>query len=317
MIINIIIVALLAYGVYLGYYRGFITVIADICGLVLALTAATVLYRPVAHFVSLQFKIIPSFADAIGYLMVIGLVELIYIISALHLLKVVPKQILHSRINSIGGAIANTFRVLIFIMVGLVIFAALPLTAGQKQAVTSAAIPRWLLSYSGSLQQSFNRQFGGAINDSINFFTVEPESDKTVQLGFATTNVGVDTAEETRMLVLVNRERTSRGLEPLTMNAKAQQVARAHSRDMFARGYFSHITPEGVDPFERMRAGGVRFGAAGENLALAPTLNLAHNGLMNSPGHRANILSPDYRTVGIGVIDGGPYGLMITQDFTD
>jgi uncharacterized protein YkwD len=86
---------------------------------------------------------------------------------------------------------------------------------------------------------------------------------------------------------------------------------------MFARGYFSHISPEGKSPFDRMKAGGVSFGSAGENLALAPTLELAHQGLMNSPGHRANILSPKYKTVGIGIINGGPYGLMVTQDFSD
>jgi len=119
------------------------------------------------------------------------------------------------------------------------------------------------------------------------------------------------------VLVLLNHERTTRGLPALTFNDTARTVARAHSTDMFARGYFSHINPEGKNPFDRMRAGGVKFGSAGENLALAPTLALAHTGLMNSPGHRANILSPNYTTVGIGIVDGGPYGLMVTQDFTD
>jgi uncharacterized protein YkwD len=317
MIINLLIVLLILYGAYQGYHRGFIAVIADLAGLVLAITVAAVLYRPVAHFISVRFKVIPSFGDAIGYLLIVGLVEIIYIVCATWLLRFVPKEILHSHLNRLSGAAANAVRATIFIMIGLVIFAALPLTASQKHTITSATISRWLLSYSGSLQQAFNRQFGGAINDSINFFTVEPESNKTVELGFTTTNVKVDQVNEERMLVLVNKERISRGFEPLVMNRKATEVARSHSRDMFARGYFSHITPEGVNPFQRMESGEVKFGAAGENLALAPTLNLAHNGLMNSPGHRANILSPNYRAVGIGVIDGGPYGLMITQNFTD
>jgi uncharacterized protein YkwD len=86
---------------------------------------------------------------------------------------------------------------------------------------------------------------------------------------------------------------------------------------MLQRGYFSHITPEGFSPFDRLKAGKVAFGSAGENLALAPTLALAHQGLMNSPPHRANILNPAYRTVGIGVLDAGPYGVMVTQNFTD
>jgi uncharacterized protein YkwD len=84
---------------------------------------------------------------------------------------------------------------------------------------------------------------------------------------------------------------------------------------MFARGYFSHVTPEGRSPFDRMEAAGVSFRTAGENLALAPTLRIAHTGLMNSPGHRANILRPAFGRLGIGVMDGGPRGLMVTQNF--
>jgi uncharacterized protein YkwD len=84
---------------------------------------------------------------------------------------------------------------------------------------------------------------------------------------------------------------------------------------MFARGYFAHETPEGRSPFDRMQADGVRFQAAGENLALAPSLQVAHNGLMNSPGHRANILGKDFGRVGIGILDGGMRGLMVTQNF--
>ena len=93
------------------------------------------------------------------------------------------------------------------------------------------------------------------------------------------------------------------------------EVARRHSVDMFARGYFAHDTPEGRDPFERMREANVRFLTAGENLALAPTVQVAHRGLMNSPGHRANILHSQFGRVGIGIMDGGIRGLMITQDF--
>jgi uncharacterized protein YkwD len=84
---------------------------------------------------------------------------------------------------------------------------------------------------------------------------------------------------------------------------------------MFARGYFAHDTPEGRDPFERMREAKIRFETAGENLALAPTVQVAHRGLMNSPGHRANILNAQFGRVGIGIMDGGIRGLMISQEF--
>jgi uncharacterized protein YkwD len=84
---------------------------------------------------------------------------------------------------------------------------------------------------------------------------------------------------------------------------------------MFERGYFAHLTPEGKDPFDRMREAHIRFYLAGENLALAQTLDIAHQGLMNSKGHRENILRTGFGRVGIGVLDGGVYGIMVSQEF--
>ena len=116
------------------------------------------------------------------------------------------------------------------------------------------------------------------------------------------------------MLELVNKERDS-GSQTARADPELTEVARRHSADMFARGYFAHDTPEGRDPFDRMRTANVRFVTAGENLALAPTVPVAHRGLMNSPGHRANILHAQFGRVGIGIMDGGIRGLMISQSF--
>ena len=66
-----------------------------------------------------------------------------------------------------------------------------------------------------------------------------------------------------------------------------------------------------------MNKANIEFTYAGENLALAPSTPLAMQGLMNSPGHRANILNPNFKKIGIGVIDGGIYGKMYSQEFTD
>ena len=119
------------------------------------------------------------------------------------------------------------------------------------------------------------------------------------------------------MFAMVNKERTSRGFSALTTSDSLVTIARAHCTDMFARGYFSHYTLEGRSPFDRMVASDITFNYAGENLALAPSVDLAMKGLMQSPGHKANILSTNFRRVGIGVIDGGVYGEMFCQEFTD
>jgi len=120
---------------------------------------------------------------------------------------------------------------------------------------------------------------------------------------------------EAAMLALVNAERVRAGGRPLVADPETVGVARAHGRDMFARGYFSHQDPEGASPFDRLRAAGIRYRTAGENLALSPTLQSAHDGVMKSPGHRENILNPAFGRLGIGIVDGGRRGLMVTQLF--
>ncbi len=68
---------------------------------------------------------------------------------------------------------------------------------------------------------------------------------------------------------------------------------------------------------DRLNEAAISYSVAGENLALAPTVQTAHNGLMNSEGHRKNILDPEFKKLGVGVIDNGVYGKMFVQVFTD
>jgi uncharacterized protein YkwD len=157
--------------------------------------------------------------------------------------------------------------------------------------------------------------FAPAVQATLGHLTVRPGSDETVALPFRVAHPRPRPDLEARMLELVNAERVAAGLGPVRPDPELTDVARLHSADMFARGYFSHITPEGRGPFDRMRAKNIRFLAAGENLALARSLQLAHDGLMDSPGHRANILRPAFGRLGVGVLDGGVRGLMVTQNF--
>lgn len=118
-------------------------------------------------------------------------------------------------------------------------------------------------------------------------------------------------------LNLLNQERVAAGLAPLMPHATIRRAARAHGVDMFAFGYLSHMSRDGRSPEQRVKRLGVRVRMVGENLAYAQDLRAAHEALMASAGHRQNILLPEYRLVGIGVIDGGPYGLIVVQNFSD
>ncbi|WP_066634626.1 LysM peptidoglycan-binding domain-containing protein [Desulfolucanica intricata] len=125
------------------------------------------------------------------------------------------------------------------------------------------------------------------------------------------------TADEQQMLNLVNQERAKVGLPALKSDLNLVKVARLKAQDMIKLNYFSHTSPTYGSPFDMMKQFGISYSYAGENLAGASTVQSAHTNLMNSPGHRANILSKNFGKVGIGIVDGGPYGKMFVQMFTN
>lgn len=129
-------------------------------------------------------------------------------------------------------------------------------------------------------------------------------------------NVAGLTADEQQMLNSVNRERSRNGLAPLQADLQLTKLARMKSQDMISKNYFSHQSPTYGSPFDMMRTYGVSYRTAGENIAGNGSVSGAHTSLMNSSGHRANILSSRFTHVGIGIVKGGRYGMMFTQLFT-
>lgn len=130
--------------------------------------------------------------------------------------------------------------------------------------------------------------------------------------------IELDSDAERTMLREINQARSARGLTTLRLSPALQKVARDHSRDMYERHYFSHRTPEGLTPYDRLRAQHISYVTAGENIAFAPDADQAWQALMSSPDHRANILNQDYRCVGIGAYRGlNGFEEMVTQEFDD
>lgn len=117
---------------------------------------------------------------------------------------------------------------------------------------------------------------------------------------------------EQEILRLVNIERQSRGLATLIVDEHLQQAARKHSSLMAFNGQVEHQLAG--EPKLSLRLTGVRFDVCGENVALSTDAGRAHTALMNSPGHRANILDAQYNAVGIGVIR-TERGIYVTEDF--
>jgi uncharacterized protein YkwD len=190
-----------------------------------------------------------------------------------------------------------------------------PLIESVSRMTRDSALVNRLAPPAEWLEASLAPIFEPAIRRTLHAVTVPPESRVSIDLRFTIADPSVRPDLEALMLEMVNAERATHGLKPLKPDPELVQVARAHSRDMFARGYFSHVTPEGKELSHRIRQARLGYLVAGENLALAQTLPLAHQGLMNSPGHRANILRPQFGRLGVGVMDGGKRGLIVTQNF--
>ncbi|GCB53017.1 hypothetical protein SNL152K_10374 [Streptomyces sp. NL15-2K] len=115
---------------------------------------------------------------------------------------------------------------------------------------------------------------------------------------------------------LTNRERARAGLRPLAVDPLLTVAAQAHSADMVARAFYSHTSPEGSQPWDRAAAAGCGRRSIGENIACGQRSPAeVVEGWMNSPGHRANILKPDFTHIGIGFEGGGRAGTYWTQLF--
>ncbi|GAA2107818.1 CAP domain-containing protein [Actinomadura alba] len=118
------------------------------------------------------------------------------------------------------------------------------------------------------------------------------------------------------VISLTNAERAEARLRPLAADPRLASAAQAHSADMVARGFYSHTSPEGGEPWDRAAAAGCTHRGIGENIACGQRSPAeVVQGWMNSPGHRANILKPDFTHIGIGFVGGGRRATYWTQLF--
>lgn len=121
---------------------------------------------------------------------------------------------------------------------------------------------------------------------------------------------------EDEVVRLINVQRANNGIQTLSSNWQAARVARTKSEDMINNNYFSHTSPIYGSPFKMLEAYGLRFSAAAENIAYGQrTAQEVVNSWMNSPGHRANILSSSYTHTGVGVAKKANGTLYFTQVF--
>src|SRR5438105_6743624 len=311
--IALIVVVLLA--IWAGWQRGFILGMVDLVNWLGSILLGIVFYAYMSDFLKVLFPSLGVWLLPLGFFLTIILARILIGLVTGRIAWSTPWATNESVINKFLGIIPGFITGVIYATIIAALLLALPLWDDITRSTRNSAIAGRLSDEVEWVNEKLSPVFDKAVNQTINNLTIHPGSNESVNLPFKDNHPSVRTDLEAEMLELVNRERTQRGLRPLQADPELTEVARAHSRDMFTRGYFAHVTPEGKTPFDRMDQAHVDYHAAGENLALAHSLSIAHNGLMNSPGHRANILNPEFGRLGIGILDGGFYGLMVSQEF--
>ncbi|MGX6444767.1 SafA/ExsA family spore coat assembly protein [Neobacillus sp. K501] len=129
-------------------------------------------------------------------------------------------------------------------------------------------------------------------------------------------NLDTEKSIENQVIALTNQERAKHGLKALTQDWELSRVARYKSMDMRDKNYFSHTSPTYGSPFTMMKNFGISYRSAAENIAAGQTTpQEVVQAWMNSPGHRANILSANYTYIGVGYAKGGSQRHYWTQMF--
>ena len=314
--IDLLLLVIFILAVIAGWYRGFIQGSLDLLTWLGSIVLGFVFYP---HTVRLLEKVIDIgvWLLPVSFILTVLVARLLIGLITGRILHIIPQHANHGWFNRLLGIIPGAVNGFICATIIAALLLALPLNHRITNETRSSQFANRLSMHAEWANKKLAPVFDEAVRQTMNSLTVNPSSGETVKLHFTYDKPVARPNLEARMLQMVNEERAKEGIPPLEADPEQTKVAREHSKDMFARGYFAHQNPDGESPFDRMKRSGVKFYTAGENLALAQTLEIAHRNLMNSPGHRANIMNPAFGRLGIGIMDGGFYGLMISQEFRD
>lgn len=314
MLVDTAVVLIFIFYVWVDYRRGFLRLSAELAGLVLAFILALKYYAALAEVLVVSVSFPPIAAKSIAFLIIWFMVQLVFYLAGRIVAFYTPTTIRRSAVNRYSGILPAAIKSVIFIAVLLLLLMVSPFNNNLKQAIDASVLGRVLTYTAVGTEEKLEILFSDTGQRLAFTINQNGEADK---LNFTTTVLKIDAAAEERLLAKTNEERQKNNLSPLAVDPLIRNVARAHGRDMLLRGYFGHNSPDGRTLSDRLMAAKVTFSAAAENLALSPTVDLAHIGLMNSAKHRENILDGSFGRVGIGVLDAGANGLIVVEDFAN
>ena len=315
--VDLLLIAVMVLAGIGGVRAGFVTSTYRLITWVTALLLALALQGPIAALLG-RAGLASPIGRAAGFIVVLLVLETVFTLLGRVLVRPIVRSLHRSRAGAaadrVFGLVPAILRALVIAAIALAAALVLPVGNDVRAAIDGSRIAQVLIAQVSRVQPRLGAFAGEP--DGAPLFVTKLGADDTQKLDLPDgLTLAPDPEAEQQLFTLVNEERTSRGLAALTWDPRLVPVARAHSEEMFRLKYFSHQSPIAGSPFDRIAAAKITYRRAGENLAYAHSVVAAHRGLMESPGHRENILHPEYTRIGIGVISAGPYGRMFTQLF--
>ncbi len=315
--IDLIIILVLFYFATEAWRHGFWVILADFISFLGSILISLSFYKYASLFLRSNFSLSNSVSNALGFLATAIITEGILGFILAKFLHKVPEKLREHPLLKIAATIPAIGEGLILIAFILTLAVAFPIRSSIKADIVRSRLGSVILEKTVVVERSVNEIFGGVIEDSLTYLTVKPGSRESISVPTQSNNLKTDTEGAREMFSLINKERNKLGTPELIWNEKTAKISENYATYMWENHYFGHVSLDGKDVGDRLKEAKINYSVAGENLALAPTVISAHNGLMSSQGHRENILDIKFTKVGIGVIDNGIYGKIFVQVFTD
>lgn len=319
-LVDLFLVAFVGLLSYRGYRRGFIREGIEFAAIVLGIWLAVNIHQVPAAVLTF-FRLDRQWSELFGGLLIFATAALGGIIGA-NKIHDLSGQSFHTTAHRAGGALlASAWSAFLGVFI-LVLTLVVPAPASLQRSIQNSFVGETVLASDSAFYtilensaKSDARKFMFYLRQ--HFAMLEPDRrldpEKCLDVRMSS-DIEIEESAESELLDLINKERRRQGLESVAESTPLRDIARGHSEDMYQRGYFCHTNPEGRTAAGRITEARISFSVVGENLSLAPTVWLAHRGLMNSPNHRENILRQEFTALGVGVFV-GPSGLMITENF--
>lgn len=314
--IDVIIIVILGIYAIRGFWKGLIAIFIELAGYIFSyLIALKYGYAGLDLLKKYTSISIPNqYQGTVGIVVIWLIIMIAYYIIMPFVLKAIPSLITNSIINKAGGIIFSVAKGLLFISIALFVINIFPLSTSLKVDIQNSKIASTILGYTTSFANNITNNLYTTLKNSN--LIPSNNSNDLIYLGYKISNTTIDTTDEKIMLKFINDQRDERGITHLKENSILTEAARNYGKYMFANGFFSHNTPGGQSPVDRLNIINFKFKAMGENIAKAPDVTTADNGLMNSAEHRDNILNNQFTDIGVGIIDGtSVYGKIFVQEF--